>query len=60
MRPFAQLATVLSGSQPLLEPSGSSQIATSNSGRQQTPKTPGILRIRSLPTWLPVVRIEVS
>ena len=35
MRPFVQLATVLSGSQPLLEPSGSSQIATSNSGRQR-------------------------
>ncbi len=40
MPPFVHLATILSGSQHLLESGGSKSIATINSGRQRTPKTP--------------------
>jgi len=40
MPPFVQLATILSGSQYLLESGGSKSIATINSGRQRTPRTP--------------------
>jgi len=39
MPPFVQLATILSGSQHLLESDGSKSIATINGGRQRTPKT---------------------
>ena len=40
MPPFAQLATILSGSQHLLESGGSKSVATINGGRERTPKTP--------------------
>jgi hypothetical protein len=40
MHPFVQLATILSGSQHLLESAGSKSIATINGGRQRTPKSP--------------------
>ncbi len=40
MPPLVQLATILSGSQHLLESGGPKSIVTINSGRQRTPKTP--------------------
>ena len=40
MPPFVQLATILSGSQHLLESGGFKSIATINGGCQRIPKTP--------------------
>ena len=56
MPPFVQLATILSGSQHLLESGGSKSIATASSGRKRT-LTDGRSQIRHAAALPPVQRL---